>query len=239
MAMTIESTANAGLQRVAAPSLPEARTVNASGSSMVEIIVSWGDAILHVAHLAPTQRFWVGELDRSGRKSFRSTWSGGKVDFLIDAAVLGAQCLPLVLNEDGKLWFVIPRGAQGELELAGGRIGFDELEAQGLLQPVSEALIASAGAHKHPLARGARAHIDVGTVRFSVRWVAAAQPVGFEDRSAASWSGRGWILASAAIHAALLAILHWLPAEPRVLERVPMANADDSRASETWRTRGG
>jgi hypothetical protein len=240
MAVMMNGSMAAELQRVAAPSLLEVRSVAASGSaSMVEIIVSWGDSILHVAHLQPTQQFWVGELERPRRKRAHLASGGGKVDFMIDADLIGARHLPLLLNEDGKLWFIIPRGASGELELAGARIDFDELKAQGLLHPVTGVLGEGTGARKFPLARGARAHVDVGALRLSIRWVAAAQPVGVEDRSAGSCGGRGWILASAVIHAALLAILHWLPAEPRLLESMPMADANDHRAPVIWLTRGG
>jgi hypothetical protein len=194
-----------------------------AATSAVEVAIHWGsDSLLHVAHPSLRRGFWIGDgrLARPGRSAAR----GGKVDFVVDPKSLGIQRLPLVLCEEGQPFFVIPRGASGDLERAGDRIGFDELDAQALLRPVA----GFDGARKHPLVWGARARIQLGELSFSLRCVAAATRVGFDDRSGLAVRDHGWTLASAALHAALFVVLSWLPGETP-----PLALNGDASPRET------
>ena len=200
--------------------------------SVIEVAIRWGDSLLQVAHPMLEHGFWIGESLREkaparaaiggekkslrplagsgGSKRRKRVAGSGRVDFVLGAEQLGAQRLPLVLSDRGRPFFVIPPGAKGELELAGTRIRFTELEGQRLLRPLGGV----PGARKHPLMRGATARIQVGDLTFSLRWVAAATRVGFENRSLVAVPGNRWTLASALVHAALLAALNWLPNEP-------------------------
>jgi hypothetical protein len=75
-----------------------------STETALEIVIIWGGAsVLHVAHLSPPRAFYLGD-------------DAQRDDFLIGADTLGSERLPIVLESNGDLSLVVPRGAAGEIE---------------------------------------------------------------------------------------------------------------------------
>ena len=58
----------------------------------VEILIIWGNSVLHVAHLSPPRTFVVGEV---------SDGSGEPIDAHLPEGLIGRRRLPLVLVEEG------------------------------------------------------------------------------------------------------------------------------------------
>jgi TonB family protein len=164
-------------------------------ASAIEIVIVWGElSVLHVAHLTPPRAFYLGE-------------AGPGTDFVIGEETLGSARLPLVLESQGELSVVVPRGAAAEIERDGERIAVAELEQQGQLRPVSN----HAGANAFPLQRGITARIRHGQFTFIVRTVAAGQRVATARSDEPGWRRSRWTVASAAFHLSLLGVCYFLP----------------------------
>ena len=79
--------------------------------STIEVMVGWGDNVLHVAHLAPKAAFAIGE----------------DADFAVPAEKLGAQ--KVVLVENGSL--NVPADARGNIDFGDARMTVEEARAAG------------------------------------------------------------------------------------------------------------
>ncbi|MDI1477034.1 AgmX/PglI C-terminal domain-containing protein [Polyangium sp. y55x31] len=148
----------------------------------VEIMILWGDSILHVAHLSPVRPFHVGEEN---------------ADFVIPAATLGASHLPVVLvGADGKARVVVPATAKASIETEGRRAPVDATNAM----PCA----ALAGSVEVALSLGARVKVEIGGLSIQVASVKAGRKV---KGGAVAMQGKGlsWHGVSLAVHAGLLA----------------------------------
>jgi hypothetical protein len=161
----------------------------------IEIVIVWGElSVLHVAHLTPPRAFYLGE-------------AGPDTDFIIGEETLGSARLPLVLESEGELSVVVPRGAAAEIERDGERIAIEELARQGQLRAVAD----HDGAKAFPLQRGITARIRHGEFTFIVRTVAAGQRVATARSEEPVWRRSRWTVASAAFHLSLLGVCYFLP----------------------------
>jgi hypothetical protein len=140
-----------------APDVPS-EEVELASTTAIEVTLTWGTSVLHVAHLPLERGFAVGEEQGRGRAS----------DYFLPEEKIGTTRLPLVLA-GGKI--VIPPRARGYVELPGRpRMTLDQARA------ISEPTVEVNGAHALALARGARARIEIGDFAFQLAAVAAGKP---------------------------------------------------------------
>src|SRR4051812_2109599 len=67
----------------------------------VEVVIRWGDSVLHVAHLTPPRSFYVGEEQAKGLKC----------DFFLPEEKIGSRRMPLLLADArGDVRLVISAG---------------------------------------------------------------------------------------------------------------------------------
>jgi hypothetical protein len=119
----------------------------------VEVLVSWGTAVLHVAHLTPPRPFYVGE-----------SWSL-PCDVALPPAILGAKRAPVVLVDGEAVRLLVLPGAEGTVTLPGRPdIPLRAWMEQG--EPRRHEGIR--GAYEIGLPRGARVIFELGGVVFQV-----------------------------------------------------------------------
>jgi len=171
-----------------------------SAESAVEVVIMWGEfSILHVAHLSPPRSFYVGEATDAKGKSI--------TDYLIGSESIGSDRMPVAVESGAGVAAVIPHGASGDVTINGERITFEELAAQGQLEPSSEL----AGAMQYPLPAGATARVEYGGFTFVITPTAAARRVGTFGASQTRWQDSAWVFGSLAFHAGLLVLFYVLP----------------------------
>lgn len=90
------------------PAVPAAEVE--SGAAALEVVVKWGDAILHVAHLSPPRSFYVGE----------------GADYALSPLDLGADRFPVALVDDGKV--TVSASNLGSVEIFHGDEPIDLLD---------------------------------------------------------------------------------------------------------------
>jgi hypothetical protein len=158
----------------------------------VEVMILWGDNVLHVEHLTPPRSYWVGEEEQ---KHLRN-------DFLIPQDRLGAPRAPVVVKDEAGTHLVILRGARGWIEVPGqGRRLLENLVARGVAEPCAEV----EGAHRVELPFGAKAAMTLGDLTFRVNSVRAG-------RKAVGMGGRDWTTSlyvglSMAVHTGMIAAM--------------------------------
>jgi hypothetical protein len=148
------------------PTGPAVTTEECERESLaIEILIRWGESVLHVAHLTPPRSFSVGE----------TQGKDAPADFFLPEEKLGAARLPLlIVDGDADALLVIPAHATGKISLSdGASMSVKEAIARGVAEP-SPAL---SGAHQIALGRGAKAEIDVGGISFSLAAVNAGRVV--------------------------------------------------------------
>ncbi len=155
-----------------------------------EVVLMWGDDVLHVAHVSPPRDVFIGE---------------GATDYLVGRELLGAERLPIVIEREGRLCCVIPEGATGDVTVGASTKSFAELEAEGKLAPYAE----RPGAHLYPLPDEASARVDHRGLAFLVRPTAAGRAIGTAPAIKARHTG--WIGLSLAVHAAFLVMFYFMP----------------------------
>lgn len=127
----------------------------------VEVMVLWGQNVLHVAHLRSGESFSVGEEQQKG----------STCDFFIPAEKLGTTKLPIVGSEAGSAYVVIPENGTGTAELAGRRaMTLSEIRSQ------SDICTPIFGGHRMPLARGSKLCINVADFAIRIAAVHAGKP---------------------------------------------------------------
>jgi Mg-chelatase subunit ChlD len=138
-----------------------------TSAACVEVTIRWGASVLHVAHLSPPRSFHVGE----------AIPGDGGLDpscFRLPSATLGAAQVPVILVEEGAVKLVLPDGAEGFVELAGGpRQTVAEIVEDG----TTEACEAPAGARLVAFPLGSRASIEAFGVVIEVSSSHAARAV--------------------------------------------------------------
>ena len=133
--------------------------------SAVEVMVLWGETVLHVAHLERSRSFVVGE--------------DAACDYFIPCESLGTTHAPVVVTRGFESSLVILQGARGYVDLPGqGRVSFPDLVAAGRARPSAEV----SGAFEYPLPAGAQARVELAgsALAFQVSAVNAGKriPVG-------------------------------------------------------------
>lgn len=162
----------------------------------VEIMVRWGEAVLHVAHLTPPRSFYVGE---DNGKDARS-------DCFVPADKLGASRAPIVLaTPGGELSAVLLPNAKGSIEIAGEpAISIRQAIESGRAVACSEV----PGALQIALPQGSKAKIEVDGFTFDISTGNAGRAVaGRINMNAQSLPFHGL---SMALHAGLLAAAAFL-----------------------------
>src|SRR5512132_247044 len=165
----------------------------------IEVQILWGASILHVAHLAPSRSFHVGE-EGSPR--------GVACDCFVPASALGVPRAPIVVpGEGGATRLVILQGMTGTVSLPGGA-------SRGVVEMLvyAEPYPALAGAHTLALPRGASARLEIGGLVFAIRSAAPAERIAGlrkpHTRSLPFWVGSGLL------HLGLLGSFSCFPASP-------------------------
>lgn len=124
----------------------------------IEVMIQWGQNVLHVSHLESNGRFSVGEGDKDV-----------PCDFFIPVEKLGVASLPIVISESGQTYVMIPEHASGLIEPAGKpAMNFDEVRAQ------SQCRAVLAG-HVFPLVHGTKVRIQIADFVIRVSAVNAAR----------------------------------------------------------------
>lgn len=139
----------------------------------VEVMVLWGENIIHAQHLTPPRNFYVGE---EQGKQFT-------VDFFIPSEKIGTTRMPVVVGDAGSVAVVLPQGAQGTIEITGQPVmSLDQARMHA--QPCAEL----AGAQQLPLPAGARARVQVQDLVFQVQTVNAGKPLPHGLASGFDWN---------------------------------------------------
>ena len=156
----------------------------------VEVMIMWGDMVLHVSHLTPPRDFWVGERQEAG----------GTNDYFIPEERLGGlKRAPLVLVENGVIFLSTLPGARGFVDIEGkGKRSIEDYIASGAkkieLPPMTRARMEIEG--NTP---GSSLVFQVATVNAGKKAAAGV------FTSARDWSTALYVGLSAAIHVGLLA----------------------------------
>jgi pSer/pThr/pTyr-binding forkhead associated (FHA) protein len=126
----------------------------------VEVMVLWGQNVLHVAHLRAGESFTLGEEQGST-----------PCDFFMPVEKLGTTRLPIVVGEVGSTSVVIPENATGRIELAGqAAMTLSEIRNR----PQHCAPIP--GGHRLPLTQGTKLSIELADFVIRVAAVNAGKP---------------------------------------------------------------
>jgi len=168
----------------------------------LEVMILWGDMVLHVQHLSPPRSFYVGEEQGKNLAS----------DYFIPAEKLGATRAPVVLaDRGGPAYLVLLPKAKGFIEIPGqGKQKIEDLIARGQAQPCAE----MSGAHQIPFPPGAKARMEIpsevpgAALVFQVGAVNAGRraPAGLFT-SSRDWSTALYVGLSSAVHLGLLAAM--------------------------------
>lgn len=127
----------------------------------VEVMVLWGQNVLHVAHLRSGEGFSVGE----------EQLKDSSCDFFIPLEKLGTAKQPIVVGEMGSSYVVIPESATGKLELSGQRgMTLDEARKQPQLCSTTD------GGQRLQLVRGTKVSLSLGDFSIRVAAVRAGRP---------------------------------------------------------------
>ncbi len=164
-------------------------------ASMVEVMILWGDNVLHVAHLTPPRSYYVGEEESRNIHC----------DFFLPQDKLGVARAPVVLFDASEgLSVVVPPNAEGFIEAGGTeRRCFETLAAQGLAKPCAEI----PGAVQFRMAMGAKARVSLGDIVFLVTLSNAARKTAASGLLQRDWTTSPYVGLSMAVHAGMLAAM--------------------------------
>jgi hypothetical protein len=138
----------------------------------VEVTVTWGTTVLHVAHIAPPCSFTVGEAEAC--------------DFTLPASRLGTSSVTLVSFELGQFSALILPEATGWIELPGqARLSLEQARSAPSALPVA----GLPGAVRFALPMGARLRQEIGDLVLLVGSVTAGKRVRRALLGAASVTG--------------------------------------------------
>ncbi len=164
-------------------------------ATSVEVMILWGDNVLHVAHLTPPRSFHVGEEESKNIKC----------DYFLPHDKLGAPRAPLVVFDPSEgLSLVVLPNAQGFVEIAGeGRRSLETLVAHGAARPCPEL----PGAMQVRIGLGAKARVAVGDLVFLVSVGHAARKSAGNGLLDRDWTTSLYVGLSMAVHAGMLAAM--------------------------------
>jgi len=154
-----------------------------SAELATEVVVRWGDSVLHLAHLEAGRSFAIGE-DRA--------------DLVLPADKLGRDRLELVRVDAGRATARVPAGAAATIEHQGARHAIEAAVAAGLAVPVG-------GEFDVVLIPGVRARIELAEFTFELASVAAGRKVAGHARP--DGKSFGLVGLSFALHAGLFAAM--------------------------------
>jgi hypothetical protein len=175
-----------------APSVPSEEVESAASS--VEVMVLWGESVLHVAHLTPPRAFYVGE----------STAKGLECDYFIPAQKVGGDRVPLVVVDGGTPSAVLLPGASGTVEVGGQKQSLQDAIQSGKARPMG----GMNGAHQLPLSTGTSVKVVLESgLTFKVSSVNAGRVVAGHVSMAGLAAPLGFFGLSAAVHGGLLAAM--------------------------------
>lgn len=168
-----------------------------SHESAIEVMILWGDNVLHAQHLKPPRNFYVGE---EQGKQFT-------VDFFVPSEKIGTTRMPVVIGGVGGAAVVLPQGATGTIELPGqGVMSLDQ--ARQMSQPCAEL----AGAHQYNLPAGAKARVEVYDLVFQVQPVNAGKALPHGLASGFDWNVAMYFgLSFLSVGSLLLAMAFFVP----------------------------
>lgn len=138
-----------------------AEEVELVGVEAIEVMILWGNNVLHVEHLTPPRSYYVGEEQHAKLG----------LDYFLPAEQLGASRMPLVVVDAGGAHVVIPAGARGTLREGRERQSLEAAVAAGA--PCAEL----AGATLVPLPKGRSVRFEVGSFAFQIGATNAGKPL--------------------------------------------------------------
>lgn len=195
--------------------------------SAVEVTISWGSNVLHVAHLTPPRSFYVG--DEQGKNL--------DCDFLVPSETLGVSRAPVVVTRGGNVFLVVPNGAKGSLRSDTGEVKSLAEATQG-----AAASAELSGACEVQLPSGTHAVVESAGLTFRVATVKAGKPVpralgAGDNKRVLGYFGASLLTASALIgaFAAFVPPLGLLDEEGLNKDRLYMMQAYLNAASERER----
>lgn len=163
----------------------------------LEIMITWGQTVLHVAHLSRARTFVVGdETDRLGEK----------VDFHLPSDVLGRSRLPIVLVEGGLPMLIVPDNATGTQRTEKGEIDLKTALANAPPCPTVTR------AKRMALDKKSRTTVKLGEIQFLIRLVTPSTP--FERGVLANfdWSVPSYFtMTTAAMGGLMAALAYFVP----------------------------
>ena len=171
-----------------------------TGAEAVEIVIMWGEQVLHVEYMSPPRAFYVGEADAKGKQ--------GEVDFLVGSEALGADRMPIVVESGGSVSVVIAERTTCMVTVDGQDRSFDAFVADGLAQPCREV----PGAQQVALPRGAVARVEHHGLTFLVRQVRAGKRVA--AGAALEWRPLLYVGGAMVAVATFLLMFYFLPPYP-------------------------
>lgn len=173
-----------------------------STSAAIEVVVRWGQDILHIEHIESPKAFAVGEA----------------ADFALPSAKLGMDRAEIVSVQNGRPFAVIMPNATARITVAGRTITLEDAIAEGIAVPSS----AAAGAHQVALVDGARVKIELSGFEFELASVNAGKKVAGKGHG--DTKAFGGQAVSLAIHGLIAAALFaFMPA---------LASTDEDKMSD-------
>lgn len=128
----------------------------------LEIMITWGQTVLHVAHLSPPRAFVIGD---------ETDGSGERVDFHLPSDVLGRNRLPLVLMTEGVPHLVVPDVATGTTSIEERKHDLETMLAAAPLCPTVTR------AKQMVIDPKSRTTMELGNFKFLVRLVHPSAPI--------------------------------------------------------------
>jgi hypothetical protein len=182
-------------------SAPDVRPqdVEVPESIAVDVTILWGSNVIHASHVTPPGTFTVGQF--SGK--------GTACDFFMPEEVLGERQLTLLDVRAAMPTAIIPRQAQGFIEMPGQpRTTLDEMRKR--QQPSTS----NASMVQLPMPFGSRICLKIGDFSFQFASVRAGKPVARDllpsaDREVLSFFG----VSLAAIASFVVAMAYFVPAQ--------------------------
>jgi pSer/pThr/pTyr-binding forkhead associated (FHA) protein len=161
----------------------------------VEVMMMWGDTVLHVQHLTPPRSFYVGE--ENGKNL--------PCDYFIPQEKLGASRAPIVLvDPGGNVSMVILPNARGILDLPGqGKSRIEVARSQGRLRPCAEL----AGAHRIALPPGSKVRMELNGLVYQVGAVCAGRKPQVGLMAGADRSSSLYVALSTLAHMGIIAAM--------------------------------
>jgi hypothetical protein len=153
----------------------------------IELLIRWGNSVIHLAELNPPRSFYVGE-----------TAGPHACDCFLPSEILGTERWPLLLVEGTELACVVHPNAVGSLSVDGEDVDLDTVPADG-------GWIEWPGARRIILREGMRVHLELGSVVVDLALGRAEPRMARHVGSLADGTTAAYFGLSLAAHAGLIA----------------------------------